>query len=74
MLEGFTLFHGNKGWQLSTKQKGVDGWSVRHISDWDAQGILNQLDRIDAKAGSDTLHRKESLVVNAKRKRVLVLE
>jgi len=73
MLEGFTLFHGNKGWQLSTKQKGVDGWSVRHISDWDARGILNQLDRIDPKAGSESPREKETDKVNAKRKRVPLL-
>ena len=74
MLEGFTLFHGNKGWQLSTKQKGVDGWSVRHISEWDAQGILNQLDRIDSKAASESLKKTDSKAGTTKHKRVLLLD
>jgi len=73
MIEGFTLFYGNKGWQLSTKQKGVDGWSVRHIPERDAQGILNQLDRIDTKVGSESLPRKDADIVNGKRKRVPLL-
>jgi hypothetical protein len=47
MLEGFTLFHGNKGWQLSTKQAGVDGWSVRHIPEEHAQRILAEIDGMD---------------------------
>jgi len=31
-LTGFTLFQTSKGWQLSTRQEGDNGWSVKHVS------------------------------------------
>jgi hypothetical protein len=44
MLEGFTLFHTAKGWQLSIKQADQDGWSVRHIKESQAKRILAEIE------------------------------
>jgi hypothetical protein len=43
MLEGFTLFHTAKGWQLSVKEVNGDGWSVRHIKESQAKRILAEI-------------------------------
>jgi hypothetical protein len=66
MLEGFTLFRSSKGWQLSIKRVGVDGWSVRHIPESHAKTILAEVEGV---AG----HHIEAPAPSHKR-RVLVLE
>jgi hypothetical protein len=45
-LIGFTLFDGNKGWQMSTRRRGEAGWSVTHISADEAATVLAQLEPI----------------------------
>ena len=40
-LTGFTLFvHPGRGWQMSTRERGEEGWSVQIISDEVADRIL----------------------------------
>jgi hypothetical protein len=39
-LSGFTLFETSRGWQLSTREVGEDGWSVRIVSDEQAEVLL----------------------------------
>ena len=44
-LSGFTLFrHPPRGWQMSTRLRGEDGWEVRIIPDDQAQAILQSID------------------------------
>ncbi len=42
-LDGFTLFEGSKGWQLSTRRKGDIGFSIHFISDARAGELLRQI-------------------------------
>ena len=39
-LAGFTLFIGNKGWQMSIRPVGEEGWSVHHIDQQQADELL----------------------------------
>lgn len=40
-LQGFTLFYGAKGWQLSVRAVGEDGWSVHQLDREQAAEILS---------------------------------
>ena len=42
-LTGFTLFRVSRGWQMSTRIDGEDGWSVQIISDADAVDLLRKI-------------------------------
>lgn len=47
-LDGLTLFYNwtKKHWQLSTREKGEQGWIVRHIDDEQAFSILSGLEKL----------------------------
>ena len=40
-LTGFTLFKVTRGWQMSLRPVGEEGWIIRIISDEDASRILS---------------------------------
>lgn len=42
-LSGFTLFKVPKGWQMSIRIEGEEGWSVRIVSDELANNLLARL-------------------------------
>ena len=46
MLDGFTLFQGSRGWQLSTREKGEQGFSIHYISDARAGELLVKLEQV----------------------------
>lgn len=46
-LIGFTLFNGNKGWQMSTQRLDENGWSISHIDDKAALAILSLLEPVE---------------------------
>jgi len=72
MLTGFTLLRVSKGWQCSTQQHDQDGWSVRFITEEQAQMFLSQLTRLDT-GGCKPVPRKETPSRSVK-KRVLLLD
>lgn len=39
-LTGFTLFQTSRGWQLSTREREQDAWSVRIIPQEEADALL----------------------------------
>jgi len=41
-LDGFTLFKGNKGWQLSRRIEG-EGWLVQIVDEYTALAILDNV-------------------------------
>lgn len=47
-LQGFTLFlHEGRGWQMSVRRVGENGWDVKIIPEEDAQRILALLGPVD---------------------------
>lgn len=44
-LDGLTLFHTTRGWQLSTREKDQPGWSVRIIPNDQAFTILSAMEK-----------------------------
>jgi beta-lactamase class D len=55
-LVGFTLFqHPGRGWQMSTRIKGEDGWFVGYVDDAYAQELFDRLKDIDAQSAKKAL-------------------
>lgn len=44
--DGATLFQTSKGWQFSTRERDQVGWSIKIISNAEAQEILNAVQNL----------------------------
>jgi hypothetical protein len=67
-LVGFTLFqHPGRGWQMSTKIRGEDGWFVGYVDDDYAQQLFDRLKDIDAQSAKKALPNLDRIFNNEDR-------
>jgi len=67
-LSGLTLFEGSKGWQLSYRHRGDDGWVVKQVPSSEARKILDMLAGVAPDEGLLVEYMKPKLVSPSQRR------